>query len=99
MGVLCLVLILLFSTLSFYCFNHLDGEERAGCFTLIMFKIPYDVYFKELSSVYTVLNVVTYVTYYHTNNKIIYTRIDVEYSLSPLEFQYNANIWCIKVFI
>ena len=50
-----------------------------------MFKIPYDVYFKELSNVYTVLKVVI-VTYYHRNNKmIVYTINDVEYSLSPLD--------------
>ena len=39
MGVLCLVHILLFSTL---CYNHLDGEERAGCFDLTVFLMSYD---------------------------------------------------------
>ena len=40
MGVLCLVLVLLLSTLcpSF----HLDGEEGAGCFTLTVFLMSYD---------------------------------------------------------
>ena len=32
-GVLCFVLVWLFSTLCPLFCNHLDGEERAGCFT------------------------------------------------------------------
>ena len=35
MGVLCLLLVLLSSTLCPSCFNHLDGEDRAGGFTLV----------------------------------------------------------------
>ena len=48
---------------------------------------------------YSLYQVVTYVTYCHTNNKmIVYTRNDVEYSLSPFELQDNAHIhiWCIR---
>ena len=57
-------------------------KRECGCFTLILFKIPYYVYYKDLSNVYIVLEVVTYITYCHTNNKmIVYTRNDVEYSL------------------
>ena len=76
MRVLCLILVLLFSILCQSCVgNHLGGEERAVCVALIVSKIPYDVYFKELSNIYTVLKVVTYVTYCHTNNKmIVYTK-------------------------
>ena len=37
---------------------------------------------------YTILKVVTYVTYCHTNNEmIVYTRNDVEYILSSFKFQ------------
>ena len=39
MGVLCLVHVLLFSIL---CYNHRDGEERAGCFALIVFLMSCD---------------------------------------------------------
>ena len=43
------------------------------------YKIPYDVY--------SFLKGVIYVTYCHTNNKIIvYTRNDIEYSLIHLNF-------------
>ena len=42
-GVLCLVLVLLFRTQCPFCFcNHLDEEERAGCFTLIVFPLSCD---------------------------------------------------------
>ena len=44
-GVLCLFLVLLCNTLCpFYFFksNNLDGEERAGCFTLIVFPMYFD---------------------------------------------------------
>ena len=43
-GVLCLVLVLLFSTLcpSSFC-NHLDGEDRAGYVTLIVFLMSCDL--------------------------------------------------------
>ena len=43
---------------------------RAVCVASSVSKIPYDVYYKELSNVYTFLKVVTYVTYCHTNNKM-----------------------------
>ena len=43
-GVLYFVLVLLFSTL--FC-NHLDGDERAGCFTLIVFLVSFDYYCSE----------------------------------------------------
>ena len=42
LGVLCLVLVLLFSTLSPSCFcNPLDWEERAGCFALTVTLMSY----------------------------------------------------------
>ena len=40
-GILCLVLVLLCALSSF---NHLDGEERSGCFTLIVIVMSCDSY-------------------------------------------------------
>ena len=60
----------------------LSDQIVAGC-TL---GVPIS-YCKELSNVYTVLKIVVYVTYCHTNNKMmVYTKHDVEYSLSHLNF-------------
>ena len=44
-GVLCLVIVLLCITWCLFCFcNHINEEERAGCFTLIIFLVSCDCY-------------------------------------------------------
>ena len=45
MGVLCLILVLLFSTLcpSSFAISMIEKRERAGCFTLTVFLVYYDI--------------------------------------------------------